>query len=455
MTEKIPRLRFAPSPTGIPHIGNLHTALFSWALARAMRGDYLIRIEDSDPARNTPKATQLMLDALDWLGIDWDEGPDIGGDYGPYIQSQRLASHQQAITQLLDGDQAYYGDAPTQSAAPEGNPLRLRLPRTGQTILNDAIRGEIIFQNDTYTEDPILVRSNGRPLYHLAAMVDDYNMGITHVVRGDDWISTSPIHIQLYQALGWPEPVWIHLPLILNKQGQKLKKRDPEGGYLISDFQTAGYLPEALFNYMFLLGWSPDGEEEIIDPWRMRQQFRLEQLSPSPSIFDWDKLNWVNRQYIEKLSNKQLSERIRPFLEEAYDNIPTAGDWLVRLTAVLRPTLTTLEDAIDQAEWVFDDAFELTKNVQATLTSESARPVLTYLLAEVVTVVLLDEQTAHSILNGLRANLKESHGWKTPQILQPIRAALTGHISGPPLAEIMALIGKANVMQRIGDILRS
>jgi glutamyl/glutaminyl-tRNA synthetase len=279
-------------------------------------------------------------------------------------------------------------------------------------------------------------------------------MEITHVVRGDEWIATAPIHVQLYQAMGWTEPLWIHLPLILNKRGEKLKKRDPEGGYQINDFQTAGYLPQAVFNYMLLLGWSPDGEQEIIDKWQMRQQFRLERLSASPSVFDWDKLNWVNRQYIEKLSDRDLAEHIRPFLEEAYDTIPTAGDWLVRLTAVLRPSLTKLEDAIEQADWAFDDAFDLTQAAQQALTAASTHPVLARLLAEIVTVVILDEHTAHSILAGLRASFKATHGWSAKDVFQPIRAALTGRTGGPPLAEIMALIGKGQVMTRIGEVLR-
>ena len=448
-----PRFRFAPSPTGIPHIGNLHTALFSWALARATRGDFIIRIEDSDPARNTPQAIQLMLEALEWLGIDWDEGPDVGGDFDPYIQSQRLPNHKNVIAQLIAGNHAYYGDDPSQSASPEGNPLRLRMPREGQTVLQDAIRGPIVFEN-ARLEDPILVRSDGRPLYHLAAMVDDHDMGITHVVRGDDWIATSPIHIQLYKAMGWTEPVWIHLPLILNKRGEKLKKRDPEGGYQITDFQVAGYLPEAVFNYLLLLGWSPDGEQEIIDAWQMRRQFRIERLSPSPAVFDWDKLNWVNRQYIGQLSNRVLSERIRPFLEEAYDIIPVAGDWLVRLTAVLRPSLTKLEDAIEQAEWAFDNAFEQTPEAQKALTSEATHPVLARLLAEITSVVILDEQTARSILNGLRSSFKTSHHWTAKEVLHPIRAALTGRTDGPALPEIMALIGKGQVIARIGNVLR-
>ncbi|MEW5989586.1 MAG: glutamate--tRNA ligase family protein, partial [Chloroflexota bacterium] len=323
-----PRFRYAPSPTGTPHIGNLHTALFSWALARAMRGDFIIRIDDTDPERNTAGAIQAMLEALTWLGLDWDEGPDVGGDYGPYIQSQRLSFHRQAMRELVAGGFAYYGDDPDHPAGPDdGQPLRLRLPKSGQTVIHDALRGPITFDNEKL-RDTILVRSDGRPLYHLASVVDDHQMGITHVVRGDDWISTSYIHVHLYRALGWPEPVWVHLPLILNKRGEKLKKRDPEGGYLITDFQAAGYLPEALFNYLLLLGWAPDNAQEIINQGEVLRQIRLGRLSVSPSIFDWDKLNWVSRQYLQRRSDGEMAQLVRPFLEEAYGPLPGNEAWL-------------------------------------------------------------------------------------------------------------------------------
>ncbi|WP_420645658.1 glutamate--tRNA ligase [Candidatus Leptofilum sp.] len=449
----VPRLRFPPSPTGPIHVGNMHTAVFCWALSRALKGDFILRIEDTDAARNTPEATQLIFDALNWLGLDWDEGPDIGGDFGPYVQSERRPFHQRTIEKLVDEGHAYYGDDPANPATPSGNPLRLRMPRAGETTLHDAIRGEIRFENGR-NQDPIIVRSNGDPLYHLATVTDDHDMGITHVVRGEDWIPSAPIHIQLHKAMGWDEPVWVHLPLILNRQGQKLKKRDPEGGYLIRDFQAAGYLPQALFNYLLLLGWTPDNAQEIVDKWDVRQQFRLERLSPSPSTFDWDKLNWMNRQYMQRFSHEKLAELLRPYLEDVYDELPLQNEWLVRLTAVIRESLNKLEDAVDAAEWAFADNFELTPGAQEALHGESARPVLTRLVAELAHVVLLDEATAQSILQGLRNGFKESDGWQPTAIFHPIRAALTGQTGGPPLAEIMAILGKNRTLQRIANALR-
>lgn len=447
--DTVPRFRFAPSPTGIPHIGNLHTALFSWALSRALGGDFILRIEDSDPARNTSEATQQMLAALAWLGIDWDEGPDIGGDYGPYIQSQRLPFHQRVIQQLVDEGHAYYGDDPDHPATAPGNPLRLRLPKDGVTMLPDIIRGQIVFDN-SLNKDAILVRSDGRPLYHLAAMVDDHDQGITHVVRGEDWIATTPIHIHLYRAMKWPQPIWIHLPLILNKHGQKLSKRDPDGGYLISDFQEAGYLPQALWNYLLLLGWTPDNEQEIIDKWTVRKQFRLERLSASASTFDWDKLKWVNRQYLQKLSDTEMAQGIRPFLEDVYGTLP--GDrWLVHFTALIRDSLKTYADAVDLAGWAFDDGYERTAAGTAALRSPVAKHVLTWLIAELAAIVILDEATAHAILNGLRQRGKQQHGWRAPDVYHPIRAALTGDTSGPPLAAIMSILGKERTLQRLAS----
>lgn len=450
----IPRLRFAPSPTGTPHIGNLHTALFSWALARALRGDFILRIEDTDPERNTPAAQQQMLDALNWLGIDWDEGPDVGGDYGPYIQSQRIIAHRRVIERLLDEGHAYYGDDPAHPATAVGNPLRLRFPATGQTTLNDAIRGPIVFDNAAFS-DPVLVRSDGRPLYHLAAMTDDHDMAITHVVRGEEWIASSPIHVRLYQVLGWQEPVWVHVPLILNRHGQKLSKRDPEGGYLISDFQDAGYLPEAVFNYLLLLGWSPDGEQEIVSKWDVRRQFRIERLSPTAPVFDWDKLNWVNRQYMARLSDAALAERLRPYLDDAYGPLPGSPAFLEQLTAVVRSELNTAEDVIAAAEWAFVDDIVPDAGGRAALRSAPAVEVLVRLVAEVAAVVLLDATTTRHILDGLRRTFKAAHGWSAGQVLHPIRAALTGTTEGPPLHEIMGIIGKQRTLLRTAAALRA
>jgi glutamyl-tRNA synthetase len=418
-----------------------------------MAGDFVVRIEDTDNERNVAESVGPMLEALRWLGLDWDEGPDIGGEYGPYIQSERLGRHREVAAQLVEAGRAYYGDDPEGLLPPsEGQPLRLRLTRPGQTIVHDALRGPILFDNNSL-EDKILVRSDGRPLYHLAAIVDDHDMAISHVVRGDEFIASAAYHVQLYQALGWAEPVWVHLPLILNKRGEKLKKRDPEGSYLVGDLQAAGYLPEALFNYLLLLGWSPEGSEELIGRGEIRRRFGLDRLGKSPAIFDWERLKWLNRRYLQGKDDQSLAGLIRPYLEESYG--PMGNDaWLVRLTATIRDSLATLGDSVEAAAWAFDDGYELDEKGEVALRGEAAGPVLAQLILAVSQVVILDTATADSILRNLREQFKERFGWGTATIYQPIRAALAGRISGPPLQEMMAILGQARSVNRLAAALR-
>lgn len=418
-----------------------------------MGGDFIVRIEDTDPERSTPEAVASMLSALAWLGIDWDEGPDIGGDFGPYIQSERHERHAAVVGQMLEQGSAYYGTEPGQTAAASaGQPVFLRMPAEGQTVVHDALRGPIAFQNSDL-QDKIIVRSDGKPLYHLASMVDDHDMAISHVVRGEEWISSAPYHVQLYRELGWEEPIWIHLPLILNKRGEKLKKRDPEGGYLVSDFQDAGYLPEALWNYLLLLGWTPDDGQELVGKAEVRRQFRIERLSKSPAVFDWDKLNWVNRQYLRRYSDPSLANLLRPFLEDAYGQILNEA-WLVRLAAVIRDGLNRLADAIELSRWAFDEEFAYTEEARQTLESELAGPVLVQLVASLARVVVLDEMTAQALLQDLRTAMKQSYGWNVAPVYHTVRAALTGQTHGPPLAQIMAILGAQRAMQRLAVALR-
>ncbi|MCA9984803.1 MAG: glutamate--tRNA ligase [Anaerolineales bacterium] len=449
-----PRFRFPPSPTGTPHIGNMRTALFNWALSRALKGDLIIRIEDTDTARNQPGAAEQMLADLAWLGLDWDEGPDIGGDYGPYWQSQRQERHLAVAEQLLVAGHAYYGAEPGQAGEPAGQPLRLRLPADKQFRVVDALHGEIVVDL-TLREDPVLIRSDGRPVYHLATMVDDYEMAISHVVRGDDWLPWLPIHAYLYRVLGWPEPVWVHLPLVRGQDGQKLSKRDlTTGPYTVAALRAAGYLPKAVFNYLLLLGWSPDGEQEIVDKWEVRQQFRLERLSRSPSRFDWDKLAWVNRHYLGKLAESELIELVRPYLEDAYGETPAGGAFLPQLVRTIRPGLDKLADAPALAEWAFVRPADFSEAAGKVLRAEPAGPILLQLIARSASLVILDVDSAAGLLHNLRVALSDQYGWRTGQILRPIRAALTGNLEGPPLPEIMGILGQAECLERLAAALK-
>ncbi|MFW6184712.1 MAG: glutamate--tRNA ligase [Chloroflexota bacterium] len=450
----VPRLRFAPSPTGRPHVGSLRTALFNWALARNMGGDFILRIDDTDAERNDPAAVADMLDALQWLGLDWDEGPDVGGPHGPYRQSERRDRHLEVARRLVERGDAYYGDDPEglPDAADQG-PIRLRLPREGHTVVEDALRGPVRFANKEL-QDAVLVRADGSPLYHLATVVDDHDMAISHVVRGEEWLPATPIHVLLYERLGWSQPVWVHLPLVLNPHGRKLSKREVSERYEVDHLINAGYLPEALFNYLLLLGWSPQGEEEIVSKWVARRQFRLERLSPSPATFDWDRLNWFNRHYLAQKSNARFAELMRPFLEDAYGDLNVGEQWLVRLAALIRDNVVRLSDVVEAAEWAVSEQFDFTPEAEEELEEASSHPVLVRLVAELASVVLLDEETARRILQGLRRQFSESEGWEASQVYRPVRAALTGRVEGPPLHEIMGLLGKGRCLERAAVILR-
>ncbi|HSM55157.1 MAG TPA: glutamate--tRNA ligase family protein [Candidatus Sulfomarinibacteraceae bacterium] len=454
LDSNVPRLRFAPSPTGSPHVGSLRTALFNWALARNMGGDFILRIDDTDSERNEPAAVAEMLDALNWLGLDWDEGPDVGGEYGPYRQSERRDRHIEVARQLAAQGDAYHGDDPdgSQNAAGQG-PIRLRLPREGHTVVEDALRGPVRFANEDL-HDPVLVRADGSPLYHLAAVVDDHDMAISHVVRGEEWLSTTPIHAYLYERLGWSQPVWVHLPLVLNPHGRKLSKREMSERYVVDSLISAGYLPEALFNYLLLLGWSPPQEEEIVNKWLVRQQFQLERLSASPATFDWDRLNWFNRHYLAQKSNARFAELMHPYLEDAYGDLNVGEQWLVRLAGLIRDGVVRLSDVVEAAEWAVSEQFDFSPEAEEALEEDSSHPVLVRLVAELASVVLLDEETARHILQGLRRHFAESAAWEAAQVYRPVRAALTGRVHGPPLHEIMGLLGKGRCLERAAVILR-
>lgn len=450
----VPRLRFAPSPTGSLHVGSLHTALFNWALARSMGGDFILRIDDTDAARSSEQHANEMLDALTWLGLDWDEGPDVGGEFGPYVQSQRRQRHVQIAHNLYRQGDAYYGDDAASDLGPEvGAALRLRLPAAGEAEVHDALRGVVRFKFEQL-QDPVIVRSDGSPLYHLATVVDDHDMVISHVARGEEWLASTPIHQHLYRLLGWQPPTWVHLPLIRDARGQKLSKRDPQGAYLLRDFQEQGYLPATLFNYLLLLGWSPP-QREILGKADVRRHLRLQDLSASPAMFDWDKLNWLNRHYLQQRSDAQLASLVRPFLEDAYVADDIDDRWLERLVALIRDDMTRLSDAVALSEWALSDNFAFSPQADEALNTEAARPVLVRLVAELAHVVLLDEQTAQSILQNMKRQFAAASGWQARDVYWPVRAALTGSVRGPALHEVMALLGKGRCLERAAAILRA
>ena len=381
------RVRFAPSPTGEPHIGNIRTVVFNWLFARQNQGKFVLRIEDTDRTRYVEKALQVITDGLRWLGMDWDEGPGVGGDYravcpvrasghlpresrrtarpGARLPLQLFPERLDAVreAQRARGETPMYDGhcrdkAPGEVSPDEPHVIRLKVPREGTTVMHDILRGDIVFEN-RLLDDQILLKSDGFPTYHLAVVIDDHMMGITHIMRGDDWISSTPKRLLMYEAFGWQPPIYAHVPLVLGTDGKKLGKR--HGAVSIAEFRRQGYLPEALFNFLALLGWAPGGgeEQEIFTREELIARFDITHINLAPAVFSYDKLNWINGQYIRALSHDELLERLIPFWEDA-GLIPTPRPaellpTLKLLVPLVQERLKTLRDVVELTDFVFCD----------------------------------------------------------------------------------------------------
>jgi glutamyl-tRNA synthetase len=488
----IVRVRFPPSPTGLLHVGGGRTALFNWLFAYGeakrvgKRGQLILRIEDTDRSRFVPGATEGIIEILDWFGLTWEEGPDKGGPYGPYRQSDRTLRYRMGAERLIASGHAYRcfctperlqqvreeqqakGEAPgydrhcrvlphaevaQKIAAHEPYVVRFKMPLEGETVVHDLIRGDMVFQNANL-EDLVLLKSDGYPTYHLANVIDDHEMRVTHIMRGEEWIPTAPLHVQLYQAFGWEMPKIAHLPLILAPGGGKLSKR--HGSTAMEEFREQGYLPEALMNYLVLLGWSYDGTTEIFSKEDLLEKFTLERVSPSPATFDHKKLEWFNQHYINHiLTLDDLTSRLIPFLAKAglidakASNPESAEFAEVRAaTALLKDRLKTLAEAPELMGYFLTD--ELPPYDAALLIPKKTEPAqaldgLKAALTAIESVDLNDEAATEAALRQV-ANDK---GLKAGQLFMPIRVAVTGRTESPGLFETLRVIGKARVVARI------
>ena len=486
------RVRFAPSPTGSLHVGGGRTVLFNWLFAHGQakregkQGAFILRIEDTDQKRFVPASVQGIFDILTWFGVTWDEGPDKGGPYGPYTQSERTERYRAHAEQLVASGHAYRcfcsperlqqvreaqqarGQAPgydrhcrtlkpeevaAKLAAGESHVIRFAIPLDGETRVFDLIRGEIVYQNANL-EDLVLLKSDGYPTYHLANVVDDHQMQITHIMRGDEWIPTAPLHVQLYGAFGWEVPILAHMPLILAPGGGKLSKR--HGSTAMEEFRAQGYLPEALMNYLALLGWSYDATTEIFSKEDLLEKFTLERVSPSPATFDYKKLLWFNQQYINHiLTLDDLTARVVPFLIAAGLVDPAAADpahpdyaRIRAATALLKDRLETLAQASDLMGYFLRD--ELDPYDPALLVPKKTEPaqVLNALVAVQQTLNGVDVADEAEVETRLRA-LADERGLKTGQLFMPIRVAVTGRDKSPGLFETLRVIGNERVRARI------
>ncbi len=484
------RVRFAPAPTGEPHVGNIRTALFNWLFARHEGGAFIVRLEDTDRARYVEGAEQAIFESLAWLGLDFDEGPDPSdpgrdiGDRGPYVQSRRLEIYERHVAQLVEAGQAYrcyctaerletvrkdlqrrkrppkydrhcrdLPEAERRRLESEGLPavVRFRTPLSGRTVFHDLIRGDIAFENDTL-DDFVLLKSDGFPVYHLANVVDDHLMSITHVLRGDEWLSSTPRHVLLYKAFGWEPPTFAHLPMILGPDRAKLSKR--HGDTSIREFREGGFLPEALFNFLGLLGWSLDDHTEIIDRKTFVHHFTLDRVLANPAVFNFDKLTWMNGVYIRELPAEELAERTAPFLEQAPGR-QVDPDLLRRVVPLIRERIKLLTEADAMAGFFFVEG-ELNYETEMLLGKKFAHdPASASRALETVLRRSSDVQPwDHEPLEGAIRPLAEELALKTGDLFGLIRVAVTGRKAAPPLFETMELLGRERTLERLESALR-
>ncbi len=478
------RVRFAPSPTGPLHIGGARSALFNWLFARRYGGTFIVRVEDTDLERSSRQSEENILDALRWLGLDWDEGVDVGGPYGPYRQMERLELYKKHADNLLNSGAAYLcycseeelaaerealmakGELPrylgrcrdltateraSLEAAGRRPVVRFRVPENEVVLVRDLVRGDVSFEGSEIG-DYIIVKSDGIPTYNFAVVVDDHTMKISHVIRAEEHLSNTPRQILLYNALGWEIPAFAHVSLILGKDRSKMSKR--HGATSIEQYQNRGYLPEALANFLALLGWSPGSEEEIFSLDELKEQFTLERVAKSPAVFDLDKLNWLNGHYIRETDLERLTEMALPHLEKAgYISAPLPAEKyeLVKMmVAAVRKYLSYMQEASEHVRIFFDDDV-LIENDEARgiMSGGQVKAVLQELIKR-INVTVTDEIKADEA----RALLKEvgrSLGLKGKQIFMPVRVALTGGTQGPDLDQVMAILGRAGIVRRLSE----
>lgn len=473
------RTRYAPSPTGDPHIGNIRAALFSWAYARANGGQFILRIEDTDRARLQETSLQAIMDSLKWLGIDWDEGPAVGGPHEPYFQSQRLPLYQHAASRLIEEGKAYrcfctaerldqmrkaqqaakqppgYDghcrsipmDESERRAQSEPFTVRFKMKREGQTVLNDLIRGDVTFEN-ALQDDFVALKSDGYPTYHLAVVVDDTEMEISHAIRGDEWISSAPKHIQLYAALGYEPPVWAHLPLILGPDHKKLSKRS--GDTAVLDYAKNGYLPEAMVNFLAFLGWSLDDHTSLVTIDELKQHFDLARVVPNPAVFDVERLNFLNGHYIRQMTEDRWHRTIVEWAGQPMD-----ADLVAAVAPLLRDRVARLDEIAPMTAFLFSDNAPhyapglLTEKLagDAGLARRVLESAATRLGA--IEATAWDKESVEVAVRGIESEV----ALKLRKFISVLYTAIEGSPQGLPLFDSIAILGRSRTLHRLGRAL--
>ncbi len=424
------KVRFPPSPTGFLHIGGARTALYNWLFARHHGGKFILRIEDTDQLRSTEEATQMILDSLTWLGLDWDEGP--------YYQSKRLEIYQEYVEKLLKEEKAFYVDDPE-----KGRAVRFKI-KEEDTDFDDLIHGKTSFDT-SLIEDFIIQKADGFPSYNFACVVDDGEMGITHVIRGDDHISNTPRQIALYKALGFDLPRFAHIPMILGEDGSRLSKR--HGAASVTEYREKGYLPESIINFIALLGWSPGNDQEFMARQEMVEKFSLKRVNKASSRFDNTKLDWMNSKYIKELPTDVLVTKLHSFIEKAgFDIGQISDDWLGKLVELYKERFKTLSDFVTQTYPFFPDEIEYDKKeVEKFLQKNNASSLLKD------TVEGLKEVKGFSIkeLEDCLRAITTKHGIGFGKLAQPIRVAVIGKSKSAGIFETLELLGKEKTLKRL------
>lgn len=465
------RVRYAPSPTGLQHIGGVRTALFDYFLARATGGTFVLRIEDTDRERYDERSVADIYETFRWLGVHWDEGPDVGGDFGPYVQSERSELYRRYAKELIAGGHAYYAydtaeELAAARAAGDENAnrrfrnmseeeragfasrgispvIRFKVPLSGSTSLSDEILGQMRWENADISPDPILMKSDGFPTYHLANVVDDHLMEITHVLRAQEWIPSAPLHVLMYEALGWSAPKFCHLPMVLGEDGKKLSKR--HGSTSAIQFREKGYLPQALINYVMRLGWSYDDKRELFSVTELEKLFSLEGVSKSPAVFDYAKLEWMNGVYIRELAVEELYDAVLPYVSAAGlgDDPMTQrqSELLKEALPLVQERMKYLSDAPAMLRYLFVEP-----ELPDTAEFVARRMDLAKTISVLESVIGFDEAFLGATLGEEEFETRaraaaEDLGVKLGGLMMPLRVALTGSRVSPPLYGSMRLLG--------------
>lgn len=478
------RVRFAPSPTGEPHVGNIRTAIFDWLLAQRHGGEFIVRVEDTDRARAVDGAIEGMIDALKWLGLEWDEGPDIGGKYAPYIQSQRLRLYSKHAEQLVEAGFAYrcycsperldavrkarskqqnatgydrhcrnlsheersHLEAET-DAKGESPVIRFKMPLEGTTTVDDLVRGEVTFEN-RLVDDFVMLKSDGYPTYHLAHLVDDHEMQITHVLRGEEWLPSVPRHLQLYKSFGWQPPLFAHLPIILAPDRSKLSKR--HGATSLLDYCEMGYLPHTMVNFLTLLGWSLDDKTELFSTRDLIENFSIERVSKSGAIFNNDKLDWMNGHYIREMSADELADALLDFWAAfpppEIPNLPSR-ELALKIVPLVQERLKTLRDAAPLVAFLFkcDIEYDSDDLIQRRMDADSTRGCLNAAHDGLAALDTFDAGPIEALLRGMVKDLDVKAG----QLFGTLRVATTGQRIAPPLFESLEVLGRERSLDLI------